>query len=65
MKDSDGNVIKAGDTIVFYYGLPPIRVEAPIISRGGKLIALTEGHTPKEIELKKLKTFSEFWKRES
>ncbi len=54
MKDSDGNIIHAGDKIVFSYGIPPLR--------DGKLIALTAGHTPKEIELEELKKFSQFYK---
>lgn len=55
MKDIDGNKIKAGDTIVFSYGIPPVRVEAPVVLKNKKLVAITSGHTPSECELKKLK----------
>ena len=55
MKDSDGKIIKEGDTIIFSYGIPPLRVIAPIVMEDGKLVALTEGHNPSKCELRSLK----------
>lgn len=55
MKDVDGVTIKAGDTIVFSYGIPPLRVEAPVVIENGKLVAITTGHNPPKCELRHLK----------
>lgn len=62
IKDSDGVEVAKGDTIHFAYGIPPIGVIAPVISRGGKLIAITEGHEPPECPLSLLKRYvGDFW----
>jgi hypothetical protein len=53
--DSDGNEVRAGDFISFSYGIPGVRVEAPVVEIDGKLIALTVGHNPSKIALSKLK----------
>ncbi len=53
-KDSDGAKLKAGDTVIFSYGIPPLRVEAPLVEKNGKLVAITTGHTPNECEVKEL-----------
>lgn len=53
-KDSDGAKLKAGDTVIFSYGIPPLRVEAPLVEKNGKLVAITKGHTPSECEVKEL-----------
>lgn len=52
--DSDGVVVKAGDTIVFSYGLPPVVVHARVILRDDALIALTPGHDPAECPVAEL-----------
>ena len=57
VKAECGNVIKEGDVISFSYGIPGVRVDAPVILRNGKLIAITEGHKPAECEIKKLKKY--------
>lgn len=57
MTDEDGREVSAGDTIRFGYGIPPVCVEAEVIERNGKLIALTPGHTPKECSLELLKKY--------
>lgn len=63
MKDIDGNIVRAGDTVTFSYGIPPIKVVAPVISRDGQLIAITKGHNPAECELRELKkTVGAFYK---
>jgi hypothetical protein len=54
--DSDGQEVKAGDSITFSYGIPGVRVEAPVVEVDGKLIALTVGHKPPKIALSKLKS---------
>ena len=65
MKDSDGNIVKAGDTIYFSYGIPPIRVNAPVIKEKGKLVALTPKHNPEKCTLIELKEcVGQFWKVE-
>lgn len=47
-KDSYGTEICEGDIIHFTYGIPPVTVDAPVVLRDGKLIAITEGHKPSE-----------------
>jgi hypothetical protein len=44
--DSDGSEIVAGCHLHFGYGIPPVPVDAEIVERGGKLVALTPGHNP-------------------
>ena len=66
MKDDDGKTVKAGDTIYFSYGIPPIRVDAPVVKEGGKLVAITKGHNPEKCSLKELKEYvGQFWKVEA
>jgi hypothetical protein len=48
IKDADGVEVREGDIIHFSYGIPPIGVNAPVIRRDGKLIAITAGHNPPE-----------------
>jgi hypothetical protein len=65
IKDSDGVVVTAGCTITFGYGIPPVGVIAPVIERNGVLIALTEGHNPKECKVSELKRHvGDFWVKE-
>lgn len=52
--DSDGRPVKAGDVILFAYGIPPVGVEAAVVERDGKLIALTPGHNPAECRVDRL-----------
>ena len=55
MKDDEGNWVGAGDTIVFSFGIPPLRVEAPVVERDGSLVALTPGCRPKDCKLRALR----------
>lgn len=64
--DSDGHRTYAGDTILFSYGIPPVRVTAEIVNRNGKLVALTPGHSPSSCTLSRLKScVGEWWKIKS
>ena len=47
-KDEDGTPVKAGDTIRFSYGIPPVPVTGTLFERDGKLIMPTPGHNPPE-----------------
>ena len=61
-KDSDGVEIREGDIVHFAYGIPPVGVEAPVVSRNGKLIAITAGHKPAECPVASLrKHIGYFW----
>ena len=42
LKDSDGVRVRAGCKISFSYGIPPVRVVAPVVRRGNKLVAIAE-----------------------
>ena len=53
--DTNKKQIRAGMTVLFSFGIPPINVRAKIIKRGGKLIALTPGHNPPECPVHSLK----------
>lgn len=61
LKDDDGEEVRAGDMIVFSFGIPPTRVEARIVERDGNLIALTPEHTPKETKLRSLRRYIGNW----
>ncbi len=62
LKDSDGKRVKAGMTITFSYGIPPVRVIAPIVHRGSRLVAVTEGHNPSECPVSELmEHVGDFW----
>jgi len=37
--DDDGVPVKAGDTVRFNYGIPPVVVDAKIVKRRGTLVA--------------------------
>ena len=50
-KDEAGRVPKAGDWIVFGYGIPGRRAEGPVFERDGKLWVSTPGHKPPEATL--------------
>jgi len=54
LRDDAGRPTRAGDTVGFNYGIPPVTVAAKIIQRGDKLIALTPGHNPAECNLRML-----------
>lgn len=63
--DDWGNEIKSGDTVSFSYGIPPVRVVAPIVERDGELIAITAGHNPPECPLRELRqSCGSFYKEE-
>lgn len=59
--DDDKNKTFAGDTVRFNYGIPPVKVDAQIIERNNKLIALTPGHTPDECNLRSLRRYVGNW----
>ncbi len=59
--DDDKNKTFAGDTVRFNYGIPPVKVDAQIIERDNKLIALTPGHTPNECNLRSLRRYVGNW----
>lgn len=62
-KDMEGETVKAGDTIAFTYGIPPVRVEGVLFERDGKLIMPTPEHTPKEATLGQIRyNCGGFWK---
>lgn len=63
IKDDDGEDIYIGDTIHFFYGIPPICVDAPVVVRGGEILVLTPEHSPKQCKLKNLKKYAgSFWR---
>jgi hypothetical protein len=61
LRDDDGQWVTAGDRIRFSFGIPPIAVEAEVIERNGRLIALTPGHTPSECLLRSLRNYVGEW----
>lgn len=62
-KDEDGKTVKAGDVIMFAYGTPGVRVEAPIVDIRGELFAMTPGHKPDKCKLRDLRKYvGEFWR---
>ena len=61
-RDMDGEPVGVGDIIAFSYGIPPIRVEATIFKRDGRLMISTPGHKPEESTLWEIKRHtSGFW----
>jgi hypothetical protein len=63
LKDDDGIPTGAGDAIHFSYGIPPVKVEARVVERDGKLIALCPGHNPPEMNLRSLRNYVCNWWR--
>jgi hypothetical protein len=61
IKDYDGKPVRAGDTIYFTYGIPPVGVEAKVIERDGELIYLSPGHRPEEGTLDDLEEHVGLW----
>ena len=62
IKDSDGAVVTEGCAILFSYGIPPVPVVAPVVKRGRRLVALTEGHRPSECFVSELaEHVGDFW----
>lgn len=59
--DEDGAVVKAGCTINFGYGIPPVGVYAKVVERNGELIALTPGHNPAQCAVSYIKKYFNFW----
>lgn len=60
--DDDGVEVTAGCVIHFGYGTPGVGVDAPVIERDGRLIALTPGHKPAECRVDQLaKYVGSFW----
>lgn len=64
--DSDGQDIRAGDTVAFSFGIPPQRVEGVLFERDGELIMPCEGVKPAEAKLAELRRHvGQFWKVET
>ena len=63
--DDDRVQVKAGDTVRFNYGIPPVVVDAKIVQRRGQLIALTPGHDPAECNLRKLRSYVGNWYKQN
>ena len=61
LPDDDGVMVGAGDTIIFSYGIPPVRVNASIIEKDGQLIALTPGHIPTSCPLAEVREAVGSW----
>lgn len=57
--DSDGQRVKAGDSIQFSFGIPPVRVIAKVERIGSRLYAMTPDHNPKHCQLSKLREYVE------
>tara|TARA_R110000822_G_C15046603_1_gene465925 strand:- start:47 stop:343 length:297 start_codon:yes stop_codon:yes gene_type:complete len=63
--DDDRTPTRAGDTVSFNYGIPPVAVRAKIVQRGRSLIALTPGHTPVECNLRTLRRYVGGWLKQN
>lgn len=63
--DDDRVPVKAGDTVRFSYGMPPVVVDAKIVQRRGQLIALTPGHYPAECNLRSLRKYVGGWHKQN
>lgn len=63
--DDDRTPTRAGDTVCFNYGIPPIGVLAKVVQRGRSLIALTPGHTPAECNLLTLRKYVGGWLKQN
>lgn len=61
MLDDDGIKVSAGDTVLFTYGIPPVCVKATLVQRGKQLIALTPGHHPSQVNLRRLRKLVGGW----
>lgn len=46
--DADGNEIYEGDIIQSSYGIPPVKVTAPVVFRDGGFFVMTPRHTPEK-----------------
>lgn len=55
--DSDGERVKAGDSIQFSFGISPVRVIAKVERIGSRLYAMTPDHNPKHCQLSKLREY--------
>ena len=58
----DGSWVYSGDSIMFSYGIPPVRVIADIADENGSLIGVCRGdHTPKTFNLRGLRRYVSCW----
>ncbi len=55
--DDDGVAVKEGDRVSFSYGIPPMRVEGPVIELDGILWVKTPEHQPTSCRLDQLREF--------
>lgn len=65
LHDDNGEPVGAGDVVTFNYGIPPVHVVAPIVMRGGHLIALTPGHYPPKCNLRRLREYAGGWLKQN
>lgn len=63
LRDDDGVWTGHGATVRFNYGIPPTVVDARVVQRGNKLIALAPGHEPEECNLRSLRRYVGSWYR--
>ena len=63
LRDDSGCPTRAGDTVVFSYGIPPRTVRAKIVKRGNSLIALTPTEAVAECNLRSLRRYVGRWDR--
>lgn len=61
MRDDAGQTVKAGDRVMFSYGIPPVFVSAKLVQKGNILIALTPGHKPASCKLRNLRKYVGEW----
>ena len=55
IRDSDNKIVREGDTIQFSYGIPPVKVLAPVKKIRGVLWAMTPEHNPKKCKAEDLR----------
>jgi len=62
--DTAGRKVVAGDRIHFAYGIPPVGVDADVVEKGGRLVAISPPpHKPRESSLESLRRHvGEFWR---
>lgn len=63
--DDDGVPVRAGDIVRFNYGIHPVVVNAKIVKRHGRLIALTPWDDPAECNLRSLRKYAGNWYKQN
>lgn len=57
LKDDDGRFILPGDRVWFSLGIPPERVEGPVVTIEGELWILTPRHKPRRCRMSMLREY--------